>query len=53
MKRSEIYEYAQFAVLKDGGMAADIKLAILKRLMADEEIAQMLEKADKEAGENV
>lgn len=51
MKRSEIYEYAQFAVLKDGGMSADVKLAVLKQLMADEDLAKFAEK--REAGENV
>lgn len=44
MKKSEIYNLAQKAVLNASGMASDDKLEVLRELMERESLAELYEK---------
>ena len=52
MKKSELFKYAQMAVVNDSALGANTKLAIIRELQHQEYISTIIEEKENEEGEN-
>lgn len=52
MKKSEMYKYAQMAVMRDQGMSSLDKLEILRELMDREDIEKYMEDMEATKGDS-
>lgn len=49
MKKSEVYRYAQMAVVNDEALGANVKLEVIRELQNQEYYAKMIEEGEDEA----